>query len=142
MRAQARHRGKCACLGRLMYLKTRQAKHLKLASDADNARIKFSRRDAWIARVAQFGLFDRVAPNGPSVRYPQRQLLGLTDTDREWIRDYLVQSLLPDTWRVHTTCIRMHACATSGMKASGTPTSPNMASILPMPSARWKARTT
>lgn len=94
-RIRARH-GRGRIKAQKMYLKLRQAKHLKIAADADSATVKFSGADARIARVAQYGLVDRVSPRGPSVRYPQRQLLGFADADREWIRDYLVQNLLPD----------------------------------------------
>lgn len=94
-RIRAQHR-RSRIKAQKMYLKMRQAAHLKLAADADSATLKFTGRDAWIARVAQYGLTDRVSRNGPSVRYPVRQLLGFSDADREWIRDFLIRNLLPD----------------------------------------------
>lgn len=94
-RIRAKH-GRGRIKAQKMYLKMRMAAHLKVVADADSATVKYTGSDARIARVAQYGLVDRVSPNGPSVRYPQRQLLGFADADREWIRDYLVQNLLPD----------------------------------------------
>lgn len=81
---------------RKMYLQMRLARHMKLIATADVAGVQYTGRDAWIARVAQYGLVDRVSRNGPRVRYPKRQLLGFSDADREWIRDYLVERLLAD----------------------------------------------
>lgn len=79
-----------------MYMKLRSASHLKLAATPDAASIRFTGRDAQIARVPQYGLTDRVSPKGPRVRYPRRQLLGFADTDREWIRSFLIEHLLPN----------------------------------------------
>lgn len=80
---------------RKMYQKLRLAKHLKLIATPDEAGVQYTGRDAWIARVAQYGLVDRVSPRGPRVRYPARQLLGFSRDDREWLRDFLVHNLLP-----------------------------------------------
>lgn len=80
---------------RRMYAKLGAAKHLKLIATPDAAGVQYAGRDAWIARVAQFGLLDRVSPRGPRVRYPVRQLLGFSEFDREWVRGFLVDNLLP-----------------------------------------------
>lgn len=79
-----------------MYMKIRAARHLKATATEDAALVKFSGRDAWIARVAQYGLVDKVSPNGPSVRYPKRQLLGFSEADRAWVQGFLIDHLLPD----------------------------------------------
>lgn len=78
-----------------MYMKLRTARHLKIVATDDSALLKFAGRDAWIARVAQYGLIDKVRPNGPSVRYPVRQLLGFSDADREWLQGFLIDNLIP-----------------------------------------------
>jgi phage virion morphogenesis protein len=78
-----------------MYMKMRQARHMKIRATADAAIVEFTGHDAWIARVAQYGLVDRVSPNGPRVRYPKRELLGFSDADREWVRDFVIRNLLP-----------------------------------------------
>lgn len=77
-----------------MYMKMRQARHMKIRATADAAIVEFTGHDAWLARVAQYGLVDKVSPRGPKVRYPKRELLGFSDADREWVRDYLVTNLL------------------------------------------------
>lgn len=78
-----------------MYMKIRAARHLKTVATEDAALLKFEGRDAWIARVAQYGLVDKVSPNGPSVRYAKRELLGFSEADRQWLQGFLIDNLLP-----------------------------------------------
>lgn len=89
------HHGRGRIKKQKMYLKMRAAKHLKLAATPNVATIRYTVHDAWIAKVAQYGLVDRVSRSGPSVRYPKRELLGFGDADREWIRDFLITNLIP-----------------------------------------------
>lgn len=76
-----------------MFEKIRQAKHLKVQSDANQVAIGFTGRVARIARVHQEGLSDRVSRDGPRIRYERRQLLGFSAADRELIRDRLLAYL-------------------------------------------------
>ncbi len=76
-----------------MFSKLRSARHLTMSAGPDAAVVRFMGRVARIARVHQLGLRDRVAPGGPTVRYPQRELLGFTRADRERIRDNLIDHL-------------------------------------------------
>lgn len=76
-----------------MFSKISQAKHLKAKATGDSAVVEFAGRADRIARVHQNGLRDRVAPRGPEVRYPTRQLLGITDAEREHVRDLILQHL-------------------------------------------------
>jgi phage virion morphogenesis protein len=78
---------------RKMFLKLRQAKHLKLQSSADAIAIGFTGRSAQLARVHQYGLRDRPARGQGDVQYERRELLGLTDADLELIRDRLLERL-------------------------------------------------
>jgi len=64
-----------------------------MESDAWHLAIGFSGRTGRLARVHQFGLTDRVVPGGPRVRHPARQLLGLTEVDRQQIIDQLLADL-------------------------------------------------
>lgn len=77
-----------------MFERIRQAKHLKVQTDADQIAIGFMGRVARIAHVHQEGLTDRVSRDGPSVRYERRQLLGFTATERGHIRDLLLDHLV------------------------------------------------
>lgn len=81
---------------RKMFAKLRTAKHLKIRATTSEAIVQFRGKDARIARVSQYGLRDRVAPDGPTVRYPRRVLLGFTDADRQLIEDLLMEQLTGD----------------------------------------------
>jgi len=66
---------------------------LKMESNAWHLAIGFSGRTGRLARVHQFGESDQVAPGRPKVRYPARQLLGLTEVDQQQIIDQLLADL-------------------------------------------------
>lgn len=76
-----------------MYDKMRRAPHLKFGGSPTEAWVDFTDRAGRIARVAQFGLKDRVTRDGPEVQYPQRQLLGFSIEDREAMLDAALQHL-------------------------------------------------
>ncbi|MEX3614286.1 MAG: phage virion morphogenesis protein [Burkholderia gladioli] len=76
-----------------MFMKLRTAKWLTVSASIDGAEIGFTGRVAQIAAVHQEGERAPVAPNGPEYRYPRRVLLGLTDGERQTIRDQLVTQL-------------------------------------------------
>lgn len=78
-----------------MFTKLRQARHLKLQSDASSIGIGFIARTARLARVHQYGLRDRPGRNAPDVQYSRRELLGFTDADLDMIRDELLAHLAP-----------------------------------------------
>ncbi|MBZ5876012.1 phage virion morphogenesis protein [Chromohalobacter israelensis] len=79
-----------------MFSKIRTAKYLKAKGTADGAEVGFVGRVAQIARTHQKGLRDRVDRDGPTVRYPERRLIGFTDDDRELIQDKLIHHLTPE----------------------------------------------
>lgn len=79
---------------RKMFLKLRQAKHLKLQSSSDAIAIGFTARASRLARVHQYGLRDRPARGQGDVQYERRELLGLSDADLEMIRDRLLEHLV------------------------------------------------
>ena len=70
-----------------------KAKHFKVQASEREVAVGFLGRVARIARVHQEGLSDRVASKGPTIRYARRELLGLTDAERQTIRDLLVDHL-------------------------------------------------
>lgn len=76
-----------------MFAKLRQARHLKLQSDADSIAVGFLGNSARIARVHQEGLEDSVERGGPKVRYARRELLGFTEAELEMLRDHLLHHL-------------------------------------------------
>ncbi len=79
----------------VMFTKLRRARWLKVASDAEGFEIGFSGSAARIAQTHQFGQVDRVAIGEAKYHYPVRQLLGLTDAEREWIKDRITAAWIP-----------------------------------------------
>jgi phage virion morphogenesis protein len=86
-------RGKKGRIKRKMFTKLRQARYLKLQSDANSIAISFLGRAARLARVHQYGLRDRPGKGAADVQYASRQLLGLTAADLELIRTRLLDHL-------------------------------------------------
>ena len=76
-----------------MFTKLRQARHLKLKSDASSIAIGFFARTARLARVHQYGLRDRPSRGQDDVQYNRRELLGFASADLEMIRDELLDQL-------------------------------------------------
>jgi len=76
-----------------LFGKLRRAKYLRIRTTSNGAEIGFTGRSACIARVHQYGLRDRVTRNGPTVRYPRRELLGFTAELRAKVRNLLIEYL-------------------------------------------------
>jgi phage virion morphogenesis protein len=76
-----------------MFEKLRAARHLRVQADEASVVVGFVGRTARIARVHHLGLRDEVEPGGPRYDYPARELLGLTDAEREQVKDLLLQHL-------------------------------------------------
>lgn len=76
-----------------MFAKLRTARFLKIETNGSGLGIGFVGRVARLARIHQEGQTSEVQRGGPSHAYPVRQLLGLTNADREMIRDKLLEQL-------------------------------------------------
>ncbi len=87
---QTKARQRPGRIRRDMFAKLRTTRHLKLQVTEDGVSIGFLGRTARIARVHQDGLRDEVQPGGPTVKYPERQLLGFTSEEIESIKDMLL----------------------------------------------------
>lgn len=92
-RKPQRVRGRIGAVRGKMFPRIRAARHLRAQADEDAVTVGFLGRVSRIASVHQRGLRDKVQPDGPSVVYPVRQLLGFTDADTERVRDLLLQHL-------------------------------------------------
>jgi hypothetical protein len=73
-----------------MFRKLRNGRNMKSGATDNELWVGFSGRASAIARVHQEGLEDKPAPNAKVVRYPRRELLGLTDAQRTRMLDMLV----------------------------------------------------
>lgn len=76
-----------------MFRKLRTAQYLRVQADAAGAAVGFLGRTARLARVHQYGLRDEVQPGGAQHRYAARELLGMSDADRDRIRESLLAHL-------------------------------------------------
>lgn len=76
-----------------MFGKLSTAKWLKATTRGDTAVVGFLGSVARLAKTHQYGLRDRVDRDGPTIEYPQRELLGFTETDRELILNSLLTHL-------------------------------------------------
>lgn len=76
-----------------MFGKLASAKWLKATARDDTAVVGFFGSVARLAKTHQYGLRDRVDRDGPTIEYPQRELLGFTEADRRLILDSLLNHL-------------------------------------------------
>ncbi|MFJ3046981.1 phage virion morphogenesis protein [Herbaspirillum chlorophenolicum] len=76
-----------------MFNKLRTNTFLKVQADADQASVGFFGKVARLAHVHHEGLPDRVAPRGPSYKYPARPLLGFNTADETLLRESLLRHL-------------------------------------------------
>lgn len=76
-----------------LFRKLSRSDYLRVQASPDSVVVGFFGRVARIAQVHQEGLVDEVKPGGPSVRYAQRKLLGITPADAEMIRATLLRHL-------------------------------------------------
>lgn len=76
-----------------MFAKLRLASHLKAKGNGDGIEVGFIGRTARIARVHQYGQRDKIDPKGKVIKYDQRQILGITESDRAKIMDAVLQHL-------------------------------------------------
>jgi len=76
-----------------MFSKMRTNTYLRVQADASQASVGFFGKVARVARVHHEGLQDKVAPRGPSYKYPARQLLGFNRADETLLRESLLRHL-------------------------------------------------
>nr|WP_310617851.1 phage virion morphogenesis protein [Pantoea cypripedii] len=78
---------------REMFAKLRTAKYMKAQADSDEAVVSFTGRVQRMARVHHYGLRDRPSRKGKEVQYEARPLLGISESDMNFITDTIVRFL-------------------------------------------------
>ncbi|WP_241574752.1 phage virion morphogenesis protein [Rosenbergiella nectarea] len=86
-------RSKKGRIKRQMFSKLRTAKYLKASADSRIATVEFIGQVQKVARVHHYGLRDRVRPNGPTVKYDKRRLLGFNNKIKQYITDIVIVNL-------------------------------------------------
>lgn len=76
-----------------MFNVIKNAKYMRMEHTAQGIAIGFTGRIAFIARVHQFGLVDKVDRDGPSVKYDSRELLGFTEEEIKMIEADVLEHL-------------------------------------------------
>lgn len=78
---------------REMFAKLRTNRYMKASGGDSAAVVEFTGKVQRIARVHQLGLKDKPSPKSTAVEYPQRQLLGFTDDDRQLVESVIIDYL-------------------------------------------------
>lgn len=86
-------RSKKGRIKRQMFSKLRTAKYLKASADSSAATVEFIGQVQKVARVHHYGLRDRVRPNGPTVKYDARRLLGFNKDSRTRMEGIIMSHL-------------------------------------------------
>lgn len=77
----------------IMFKKLAASRFMKYQNTPEGLAVGFFGRVARLARIHQEGLQDEVTPGGPSHRYAQRVLLGLTPSTRKVITSVLLNHI-------------------------------------------------
>lgn len=93
-RKPQKFRNKKGRIRRLMFAKLRQPKYLKATTTSTSAIVKFIGQVEALANVHQRGLLDKVnRRRNIEVKYPERQLLGISTSDEEMLLDLVIDHL-------------------------------------------------
>ena len=76
-----------------MFNVIKNAKYMRMERTPQGVAVGFAGRIAFIARVHQFGLKDKVDRDGPTVKYASRELLGFTDEEIRMIETDVLNHL-------------------------------------------------
>lgn len=86
-------RAKTGRIKRAMFQKLRTSRYMKASGRENSAVVEFTGKVQRIARVHQYGLRDRPRAYAEDVKYPQRQLLGLSDINIKEIEILVVKHI-------------------------------------------------
>lgn len=76
-----------------MFNVIKNATYMRVQRTAQGMAVGFAGRIAFIARVHQFGLVDKVDRDGPSVKYDSRELLGFTEAEIKMIESDVLEHI-------------------------------------------------
>ena len=76
-----------------MFNVIKNAKYMRMERTPQGVAVGFTGRIAFIARVHQFGLNDKVDRDGPTVKYASRELLGFTEEEIKMIETDVLNHL-------------------------------------------------
>ncbi|ELE9244486.1 phage virion morphogenesis protein [Enterobacter kobei] len=86
-------RAKTGRIKRAMFQKLRTSRYMKATGRENSAVVEFTGKVQRIARIHQHGLKDRPNPHSRNVQYAERQLLGISQTEKHFIEMLVVKHL-------------------------------------------------
>lgn len=78
---------------RKMFMKLKTAKYLKKKATGDTAEVAFVPAVQRLARVHHYGLRDRISPQGKTVKYNERPLVGFNESCKHKVRSIVIEWL-------------------------------------------------
>lgn len=87
-------RAKKGRIKRAMFQKLRTSRYMKVSGRNDAAVVEFTGKVQRIAQIHQYGLKDRPNPHAQDVQYPERQLLGFSQTNKQLIEELVIAHIL------------------------------------------------
>lgn len=86
-------RAKKGRIKRAMFQKLRTSRYMKASGRNDAAVVEFTGKVQRIAQIHQLGLKDRPNPHAQDMQYPERQLLGFSQDDKQLIEELVIKHL-------------------------------------------------
>ncbi|HDZ8321204.1 TPA: phage virion morphogenesis protein [Enterobacter kobei] len=86
-------RAKTGRIKRAMFQKLRTNRYMKASGREKSAVVEFTGKVQRIARVHQLGLKDRPNAHAQDVQYAERQLLGFSEVDKEFVESVIFKYL-------------------------------------------------
>ncbi|EOK5539507.1 phage virion morphogenesis protein [Enterobacter ludwigii] len=86
-------RAKTGRIKRAMFQKLRASRYMKATGRENSAVVEFTGKVQRIARIHQYGLKDRPNPHAKDVQYPERQLLGFSQEDKQLVETLIIKHL-------------------------------------------------
>ncbi len=77
-----------------MMLGLRKAKHMKIQANNNGASVGYAGRVSKIARTHHYGLTEQDKVTGNSIKYPERQLLGVSEVDERVLFEVVLRQLI------------------------------------------------
>lgn len=90
-------RAKKGRIKKAMFQKLRTSRYMKASGRNDAAVVEFTGKVQRITQIHQFGLKDRPNPHSQDVQYSQRQLLGLSQVDKNLVEELTMDHLMNNT---------------------------------------------
>lgn len=86
-------RAKTGRIKRAMFQKLRTNRYMKASGRENSAVVEFTGKVQRIVRVHQYGLKDRPNDLSQPVRYPQRQLIGVSKDEKRFIEELILKTV-------------------------------------------------